>query len=202
MRTTQPRVIANITLTIDGHTTGPDGPQDMGCIAPYGVSDEARDHLHRMTHATTAVMGRSNFEGFGGYWPHVANDPAADPRDQAFAHWFNDVDKVVLSTTMNEPLPWQNARLASESLERTFQQLRETSVGDIRVLSSASVIRQLLDCDQIDQLEITLAPEITSGGAALFTPATAVASRWRLLDATPSASGAVLLRYERKESAE
>lgn len=194
----QPRVIANITLTIDGHTTGPGGPQDMGCIAPYGMSEEARDQLTRMTEATTAVMGRANFEGFGGYWPHVADALDADPRDRTFARWLNNVEKVVLSTTLGEPVPWTNSRVTQEPPETAIAALRASSAGDIRILSSQSVIRRLLDHDQIDVLEINLAPEITGGGASLFDPPTATPSRWHLLDVTPSTSGAALLRYQRE----
>lgn len=198
MRSNTPQVIANITLTLDGHTTGPGGSYDMSCIAPYGMSEEARDHLVEMTESMVAVMGRVGFEGFAGYWPHVCNDETADRRDRTFSRWLNMVDKVVISRTLNEPPDWQNTRIASGTPEETIAALRQTAEGDIRVLSSGSIIRHLLEKDEIDQLEITLAPEISAGGSALFTPDINVQSKWELLDVTSSASGAVLARYARK----
>ena len=34
---------------------------------------------------TTVVLGRKNYEGFGGSWPTVAVDDDADPRDRGWA---------------------------------------------------------------------------------------------------------------------
>lgn len=195
METSRPRVIANITLTLDGHTTGSAGADDMSCIAPYAVSDESRDHLVQMTDSMVAVMGRVGYEGFSGYWPQVCEDDAADPRDLTFAQWLDAVDKVVVSSTLNEPAQWKNTRISTASPEQTIRELRDVAEGDIRVLSSASLIRHLLEHDEIDELEITLAPEITAGGSSLFHPDIARSSKWRLQEATASGSGAVFLRY-------
>lgn len=193
-------VIASITLTLDGHTTGPGGAFDMGCIAPYGVSDEARDALVEMTSATTVLLGRTNYEGFGSWWPHVADDPAADPRDRLFARWLNAVNKIVFSSAPLR-LQWENSRQAERGPVETVQELRDEDAGDIRVLASQSLIRQLLAADQLDRFEVTLAPEIVGGGDRLFgdTPSSA---RWTLAGVRPSASGAVLLTYDRTRGPE
>lgn len=74
-------VIANITLTLDGHTTGPQGPHDMSCIAPHGVGEQARDALQQMTTAGVALLGRRNYEGFGGYFPRPSEGSDADPHE-------------------------------------------------------------------------------------------------------------------------
>jgi dihydrofolate reductase len=84
------------------------------------------------TAATTAVLGRKNYQGYASFWPAVADDEAADPRDRAFAQWLNAVEKVVISS--NE------------------------EGGDIIVLASASVIRNLLEAGELDRLGITLCP--------------------------------------------
>jgi hypothetical protein len=57
------KVIAAITLTLDGHTTGPGGPYDMRCIAPHGVSDQARAALVDMTSTPIALLGRRTTRG-------------------------------------------------------------------------------------------------------------------------------------------
>jgi dihydrofolate reductase len=188
-------VIANITLTLDGHTTGPGGPFDMTCIAPHGATDEARDALVDMTSASTVLLGRRNFEGFGSWWPTVADDPAADPRDRLFARWLNAVDKVVFSSTSLQR-SWENSHRADLGPVETVRRLRQSDGGDIRVLSSQSLIRQLLTADELDRMEVTVAPEIVGGGDRLFGDVDSV-TRWRLTDVRPSASGAVLLGYDR-----
>jgi dihydrofolate reductase len=71
------KVVANISLSLDVRTTGPDGPYHMGWVVPHAVTDEARDRLVRMTDdATTVLLGRTNYQGFGGYWP---TPPLAHP---------------------------------------------------------------------------------------------------------------------------
>jgi hypothetical protein len=89
------KVVANIVLSLDGRTTGPAGPFDMGWIVPHAITDAARDGLLRITDGTTAVLGRNNYQGFGSWWPAVAEDGSADPRDRRFAQWLDEVEKVV-----------------------------------------------------------------------------------------------------------
>src|SRR6185503_5276049 len=89
-------VVANISLSLDGRVTGPAGEYDMGWIVPHAITDAARDHMLSVTSpATTALLGRKNYEGFGGYWPSVAGNEEADPRDRAFSRWLNGVEKIV-----------------------------------------------------------------------------------------------------------
>jgi dihydrofolate reductase len=89
-------VVANISLSLDGRTAGTGGEYDMGWIVPHAITNGARDHMIAVTSpATTTLLGRKNYQGFGGYWPAVANDETADPRDRAFSKWLNTVEKIV-----------------------------------------------------------------------------------------------------------
>ena len=100
------KVIGNIALSLDGRINGRGGDYDMSWILPHAVTDTTRDYLVQMTHnATTALLGRKNYEGFGGYWPAIANDDTAEPRDRAFVRWLESVEKVVVSRTLQETRP-------------------------------------------------------------------------------------------------
>lgn len=109
--------------------------------------------------ASTAVMGRTNFEGFRGHWPAVAQDPDASPRDRDFARWLDAVEKVVFSRTLQDA-GWNNARVAERDLESEIRALKADRGRDILILSSASVIRTLLGAGLVDELRISLGPEI------------------------------------------
>ncbi|MBK6871492.1 MAG: dihydrofolate reductase [Kineosporiaceae bacterium] len=191
------QVIANIMLSLDGRTTGPGGPFDMGWIVPHAITDQARDGLVAMTSGTTALLGRVNYQGFGGYWPPVAADESAEPRDRRFAAWLTEVEKVVFSTTLAPDLGWRNSRLATASPADTVRTLRAHGDGDIWVLSSQSIIRQLLEADEVDRLRITLAPELVGGGERLF-PEGLTPSRWALAASLPTDSGAIMLTFDRR----
>lgn len=193
------RVVANISLSLDGRVNGAAGEYDMGWIVPHAISDAARDHMVRVTGiATTALLGRKNFDGFGGYWPGVADDENADPRDRAFSSWLNTTEKIVFSHTSTDS-PWANTRITDVEPAKEVAQLRTQDGGDIVILASSSVIRALLAADEIDRLSITQCPTVVGGGAALFDDGMP-ASNWSLVDVTTTDSGALCLLYDRVRS--
>ena len=189
-------VVANISLSLDGRTAGPGGEYDMGWIVPHAITDGARNHMINVTNpATTVLLGRKNFEGFGSYWPSVANNEEADSRDRAFSKWLNAVEKIVFSTALKEA-SWENSRIVNDDPATVVRELQEQAGGDIIVLASSSLIKRLLEADALDCLSITLCPEIAGGGTRLFEDGLSPSS-WTLRQSTVTESGALCLIYDR-----
>ena len=190
-------VIGNILLSLDGRVSGPAGEYDMGWIVPHAISEGAREHVARVTAtATTVLLGRKNYQGFGGFWPSVAKDDAADPRDRSFSEWLNAAEKVVFSSTLKEA-PWENSRIVDAAPAQIVKDLRGQDGGDIVVLASGSVIKDLLQADELDRLSIIMAPELVGAGARLFEDGLP-ASSWRLAgEVGTTGSGALGLFYDR-----
>ena len=189
-------VIGNISLSLDGRVTGPGGAYDMSWIVPHAITNVARDHMIRVTKpATTVLLGKNNYMGFGSYWPKVADDESADPRDRAFSKWLNSVEKIVFSSTLKEAA-WENSRIVDADPAAVVEELQKQSGGDIIVLASSSIIRSLLQADVLDCLSITLCPEVAGGGAHLFEDGLP-ASSWSLRQSTTAESGALCLLYDR-----
>ncbi len=118
-------VVANISVSLDGRVNGPGGDYDMSWIVPHALTDGAREHMVKVTNpASTALLGRKNYQGFASYWPAVADNPDADPRDRAFAQWLNAVDKVVFSTTLQEA-GWPNSRIVADDPAAEVRRLRK-----------------------------------------------------------------------------
>ncbi|MEV8435826.1 dihydrofolate reductase family protein [Actinosynnema sp. NPDC051121] len=190
------RVTANISLTLDGRYHGPGGPGDLGAIVPYAITDVARDQLTRIwENATTVVLGRRNAEGFLGFWPSVAGDENADPRDRGYAKWLVDVEKVVLSTTLTEA-PWDRARVVNAPTADVIAALKADGEGDILVNSSASVIKALLAADLLDRLYLIICPEIAGGGERLFDDGLP-GSQWTVAHQETGERGELALVYDR-----
>ncbi|MFJ7215408.1 dihydrofolate reductase family protein [Amycolatopsis sp. NPDC098790] len=190
------RVTANLSLTLDGRYQGPGGPTDMSAIVSYATTEVARHHLTQIwENATTAVLGRVNAEGFLGFWPTVAADENADPRDRAYAKWLVDAEKVVFSTTLTEA-PWNRARLANAPVAEVVKDLKSTGSGDILINSSASLIKPLLAADLLDRMYIMICPEIAGGGPRLFEDGLP-ASSWHLTHQEAGEKGELALVYDR-----
>jgi dihydrofolate reductase len=189
-------VIGNFSLSLDGRVTGPAGEYDMGWIVPHAITNAARDNMIGVTSpATTVLLGRKNYMGFGQYWPTVANDESADPRDRAFSKWLNSVDKIVFSSTLKEAT-WENSRLLNADPIAVVEELRQQDGGDIIVLASGSIIKRLLQADALDRLSITLCPEVAGGGARLFEDGLPPSS-WTLRQNVVTESSALCLHYDR-----
>jgi dihydrofolate reductase len=189
-------VIGNISLSLDGRTTGPKGEYDMGWIVPHAITNGARNHMIAVTSpATTVLMGRKNYQGFGSYWPAIANDETADPRDRAFSRWLNAVEKIVFSSTLKEST-WENSRIVNTDLTAFVQDLQQREGGDIIVLASSSIIKSLLKADILDCLSITLCPEVAGDGARLLEDGLPPSS-WSLRQSAITESGAFCLLYDR-----
>jgi dihydrofolate reductase len=190
------RVVAQISMTLDGRVSGPGGPGDMEVVAGHAGTAAAHDRAAEVWGAaTTALMGRGSYDGFYGYWPPVAADENADPRDRAIGRWLDDVEKVVFSTTSTHA-PWKNSRHAEGGPVEEAQRLRGTEGGDILVVNSSSLIRQLLAAGELDRLHIDLVPEVAGAGATLFEDGLPSTS-WTLVKSVTADDGTVLLTYER-----
>jgi dihydrofolate reductase len=190
------KVTANISLTLDGRYNGPDGPGDLRAIVPYAVTEVARDHLTRIWEgATTALLGRVNAEGFMGYWPPVADDENADPRDRGYAKWLVDTEKVVFSTTLTEA-PWERTRMVNAPAADVVTELKASGAGDILVNSCPSVIKPLLAADLLDRLYLMIFPEIAGGGQRLFDDGLP-ASKWTLIHQATGELGEMAMVYDR-----
>jgi dihydrofolate reductase len=190
------RVVTNMSLSLDGRYAGPGDALDMGWVMPYAVTDVARDHLTSLWEpATTALLGRVNAEGFLGFWPTVIGMEGADPRDEGFAKWLVDADKVVLSSTLGEA-PWERTTIADKPAAEVVADLQATEGGDILVLSSASVIKALLAAGKVDRLALTIFPVFLGGGPRLFDDGLPT-GQWALVSQTAGEHGTLALVYDR-----
>ncbi|MEU5952327.1 dihydrofolate reductase family protein [Streptomyces sp. NPDC047525] len=185
-----------MSLSLDGHYAAPDNPLDMRWVMPYAHTDVARDLMTSLWEsATTALLGRVNAEGFLGFWPTVIGMEGADPRDEAFAKWLVDTDKVVLSSTIGEA-PWERATIVDKPTAEVATDLKATEGGDILVLSSASVIKALLAADKVDRLALTIFPVFLGGGPRLFDDGLPT-GKWSLVSQSAGEHGTLALVYDR-----
>jgi dihydrofolate reductase len=195
-----PKVIADITMSLDGYVTGP------GADARHGLGDAEELHawvveqdpvdteiLERATAATRAVvMGRRLFDVVEG--PDGWTEEMGYGAQQAGAPPFFVV-------THSAP---QDVRLERElglrftfvdDLSAAIDRARAAATdGHVVIMGGGDVIGQALEQGLVDELHLHVAPMLLGGGTPLFRAGTRQMYRQR--DVRPS-SNAVHLSYER-----
>jgi dihydrofolate reductase len=69
------KIIVSERITLDGFITGPHGEMDW--MEEFFDEALAKYEHELQKTADTTLMGRVTYQGFEGYWPHVALDPAS-----------------------------------------------------------------------------------------------------------------------------
>jgi dihydrofolate reductase len=186
-------LVGSVLATLDGRVAG--AHEDPDWAAAHARSDAVREHRERLhTPATTALLGEDDFARSRDAWPPVVADPAADPRDRAFAGWLDEVEKIVFSVSMTEP-GWRNSWVLEVDPSQVAAHLRRQRGGDVLVLGGG-VVARLLAVDALDRLAVVWCPEVLGGGVRLFGDGLP-RSRWALSGSTVSDTGAHCTTYDR-----
>ena len=66
------------------------------------IDEELFDYAgNRTNESDLALYGRKTFEMMEGYWPTAASKPNASRHDIEHSTWYNQVQKIVLSKTLD-----------------------------------------------------------------------------------------------------
>ncbi|HEX2382546.1 MAG TPA: dihydrofolate reductase family protein [Acidimicrobiales bacterium] len=196
-----PKVIADITMSLDGFVTGPGADPDHGLgdaehlhdwvAAQDSVDTEILEQATALSGAV--VMGRRLFDVVDG--PNGWSDTMGYGAQQAGTPPFF----VVTHSPPND------VRLARElglrftfvnGVEEAVDQARGAATdGHVVIMGGGDVIGQALEAGLVDELRLHLAPMLLGGGTPLFRAGTRQIYSQR--DVRPS-SNAVHVVYERK----
>ena len=77
----------------------------------YSNAEMEEANASEMAASDAMLMGRVTYEQMAAYWP---NQPGGTP----MVDYINSVPKYVVSTTLQEPLEWNNSTLIKEKTSR------------------------------------------------------------------------------------
>jgi dihydrofolate reductase len=100
-----------------------------------------------------------------------------------------------VSTTLREPLPWQNSRLLP-SLDEVAALKAETE-SDLLVMGSGALVRSLLARQLVDRLIVVIHPLLLGRGMRMFAD-DGLYAELRLTDIATTPKGVVIATYERR----
>jgi len=174
----------------------PSGPEEDrrggfeggGWVLPYMDQDTASVGLKGMAASGGLLLGRVTYEIMAAYWPSA---PAEDP----FTEGINKLPKFVVSTTLQEPLAWNNSRLIKGDIAEEVAKLKRQPGKDLGILGSGQLVHTLMQHNLIDEYQLLVFPIVLGSGRRLFR-AGSVKTALRLVDSKTTKSGVVILSYQ------
>lgn len=194
-----PRIVVSEFLTLDGVMQAPGDPnEDRSGGFEHGgwqmayFDDTFGNALMEVFAATGGLLlGRRTYEIFAAHWP---KQPAEDP----LAGTMNGFQKYVVSTTLTEPLAWENSTLIGD-VPIEVAKLRKESGKDIQVIGSGELVQTLVRHNLVDAYQLMIHPLILGTGKRLFREGVPL-TRLRLVDSKPTTTGVLILTYEPEPS--
>jgi len=190
-----PNIVVSQFLTLDGVMQAPGDPDEdrSGGFDRGGWQlayfDDAFGNFVLEGFAATSglLLGRRTYEIFA---RHMPKQPAEDP----VAGQMNEWRKYVVSTSLAEPLDWQNSTLIAGDVPAEVAKLKQRAGKDIQVMGSGGLVQTLIRHDLVDEYRLMIHPLVLGTGKRLFRDETPL-TRFRLVDSRASGTGVLLLTY-------
>jgi dihydrofolate reductase len=196
------RIILSDFISLDGVTQAPGGKdedtdgafQHGGWSMPFFDPESMGAVIGEVMARTEALLfGRRTWDGMAAAWPERAGDPYADQ--------MNAIPKYVVSRTLSAEEAssrWNNTTLLGGGGGDAIEAVRvlRTSGGDggLQVWGSASLARQLVENDLVDEYFLMLEPILLGGGKTIF-PSDRRARRLELVSVTQAKTGVLVCGY-------
>jgi dihydrofolate reductase len=106
----------------------------------------------------------------------------------------NGYPKYVVSTTLEEPLEWNNSTLIKGNVAEEVLRLKQQPGKDILVFGSGRLVNALMQHDLIDEYRLMVFPIVLGSGQRLFEDGSDT-KVLRLVETKTLGSGIVVLSY-------
>ncbi len=142
------------------------------------------------------LLGRVTYEGFAAAWPSMMEQYEGPRRTelQEYTDMMNGYPKYVVSTTLEEPLAWNNSTLIKGNVAEEVLRLKQQPGKDILVFGSGRLVNALMQHDLIDEYRLMVFPIVLGSGQRLFEEGSD-AKVLRLVETKTLGSGVVVLSY-------
>ncbi len=190
------KVIVQEWMTLDGVVQAPGmkdedrsgGFQHGGWSLPYFEDASMKWVVENLSQAGGFLLGRRTYEAFAGHWPNASEE------EQPMARPLNSKPKYVASTTLSEPLAWENSTLLQGDVAKAVAALKEEDGDDLLVIGSTELAKTLIEHGLVDEFRVMIDPLVVGGGKRLF-PEDGSLSELKLVDSTATKTGAILATY-------
>jgi dihydrofolate reductase len=190
-----PRIVVSEFITLDGVMQAPGDPnEDRSDGFEHGgwqldFFDDIFGKAMTDVFAATGglLLGRRTYDIFAAFWPTQTDE---DPLGGVM----NRLPKHVVSTTLEEPLAWQNSRLIKGDVVKALGELRREHGDDIQVIGSGGLVQTLIANDLVDEYRLMIHPIVLGTGKRLFRDGLPK-TRLQLKETMPTTTGVLINSY-------
>ena len=148
------RIIVSTYVTLDGVI---EAPQKWSLN--YFDEEAAKFATDQLFAADALLAGRETYQSFAEAWPARTGD---------FADKINSMTKYVVSTTLAEPLEWNNSTLIKGDVVEEVAKLKQQPGQDILIYGTGRLANTLLQNGLIDEHRLWVTPIIWGRGRRIF----------------------------------
>jgi dihydrofolate reductase len=196
------RIILSDFMSLDGVVQAPGGKdedtdggfQHGGWSMPFFDPESMGAVIGEVMDRTEALLfGRRTWDVMAAAWPGRAGDPFADQ--------MSAIRKYVVSRTLSAEEAasrWKNTTLLAGGDGDAIEAIRSLRAsggdGGLQVLGSASLARQLVEHNLVDEYQLLLEPIVLGGGKTIF-PSDSRARPLELVSVRQAKTGVLICAY-------
>ena len=184
------KLVATAYVSLDGVVEAPGGHEDFEHAGWTFEIDRGEEFekfkLYETLDSEALLLGRVTYEIFAASWPSMEGEVADK---------LNAMPKYVVSSSLEDPLDWNNSTVLEGDVAEEVSRLRQELDGEIVVHGSPRLTQTLLEHDLLDELRMTVFPLVLGRGKRLFGE-TSDKKRLRLTDSKTVGDGIAILIYE------
>jgi dihydrofolate reductase len=188
------RITVTNSLSLDGVMQAPgrvdedprNGFTHGGWARPYADEVMGAEMGKGMSQPGVLLFGRRTYEALAAFWPHQTDG-------NPYTEVLDNTQKYVVSTTLTEPLPWQNSTVIADDVAATVTKLKEQP-GNVAILGSGALVRSLIPHDLIDEYVLLIHPLTLGSGERLFPENSSV--QLKLISSVLTTTGVIIARYQ------
>lgn len=181
------KLVATELMSMDGVVESPDQ-----WAFSYTDEEMQAEDAAGMASSDALLLGRATYEEFAAFWPN-------QPGGTLMVDYINSVRKYVVSTTLEEPLGWNNSALLGGDFVEEVSDLKNQPGKNITVTGSIILVRSLMREGLLDELRCVVCPVVRGSGRRHFEDESD-RRELELVDSKTFGTGVVTLTYRPKSA--
>jgi dihydrofolate reductase len=177
------KVITSEFVSLDGVMEEP------GWTFQFSSEEQDQFKFDELAASDALLLGRLTYEGFAAAWPQM------EEQTGEYGAWMNGYPKYVASTSLEEPLEWNNSNLIQGNVAEEVSRLKQQPGKDILIFGSGDLVNMLMQHDLIDEYRIMVFPVVVGSGKRLFGDGSDT-KVLELVETKTFGSGVVVLTYQ------